>query len=381
MEKRDAALARTKNKIDRSNFVRTKKYQEFLETLKHRITKARLQVAAKLNEAVLKHYWEIGVAILEKQTEEKWGSGFIKRLSLDLQEYFDGTQGYSESNLKRMRRFAEIYPDFEIGAQAVRQLPWGHIVMLFQKLDDEKTRNWYAEKTLSEGWSRADLEENIKKNLFKRQGSSHTKVSNFLKKLPAPRSEFAQEMLKNPYNFDFLCLSNDAEERDIERATVQHITKTLVELGRGFAFVGQQIPIKCKDQEYFIDLLFYHVTLHSFVVVELKASRFKPEHAGQLNFYLNLVDDFIKSPIDNPSIGILLCKSSDRFMAEYSLKGIEKPIGVSDYLLTTTIPKDFQSSLPSIKEIESELNFLEKNTQASRKKQPNTQAKIKTKTS
>ena len=217
----------------------------------------------------------------------------------------------------------------------------------------------YAEQTIEQGWTRITLESQIKDNLFKRQAIDSVKSSNFLTRLPSPQSKLAHELLKQPYNFDFLGLHDDAHEREIEHASIEHITKFLLELGKGFAFVGRQIPIGLEESGYFIDMLFYHLKLHAYVVIEWKSVRFKPEHAGQLNFYLNLVDDFYKMPEDNPTIGLLLCKSRNKFEAEYALKGIEKPIGVSEYQLTRAIPENLKKSLPSIEEIEAELNELE----------------------
>lgn len=335
-------------------------YVKFVSHLKDKIKSAQLRAALAVNDEVIKLYWYIGQKIIEKQKQAAWGSKFIEDLSLDLQNSFPETHGFSTTNLKRMRRFAEEYPDFEaISAQAVRQLPWGHIIFLFQRVDDLEERGWYAHKSLEEGWSRTTLELYLKRGLYQQQAIKSNKASNFLATLPSPQSGLAQDILKNPYNFDFLGLHDDALEREIEQAAIPHITKFLLELGKGFAFVGRQVPVVFEDSEYFIDMLFYHLKLHCYVVIELKATKFKPEHPGQLNFYLNLVDDFLKMPQDNPSIGLLLCKSRDKFVAEYSLKGIDKPIGVSEFQLTKAIPENLKKSLPSIQEIEAELNQVQ----------------------
>lgn len=241
-------------------------------------------------------------------------------------------------------REASSYPD------------WGHILILIQRVKDRNTREWYAQQAISEGWSRLHLEENIKKKLYQRQAIHTNKISNFLKRLPSPQSELAQEILKNPYNFDFLTIVEDAHEREIEKELIQHITKFLLELGKGFAFVGKQVPIEVNGHEFFIDMLFYHLQLHCYVVIEIKAKEFKPADAGQLNFYLTAVDRQIKHSQDHPSIGILLCRSQDKILAEYALQDIHKPIGISEYHLSRKLPKQLKTSLPSIAEIEAELS-------------------------
>ena len=276
-----------------------------------------------------------------------------------MQKSFPETSGFSVRNLQRMRQFASNYDSIEIMPQAVAQLPWGHISLLIHKVKDESVRLWYAEKAVSEGWSRVTLELNLKNTLYERQAIDAAKASNYIAHLPSPQSHLAQELLKQPYNFDFLGLHDEALEREIEYAAVKNITSFLLELGKGFAFVGRQVPITLNDNEYFIDMLFYHLKLHAYVVVEFKATKFRPEHAGQLNFYLNLVDDKFKTENDSPSIGLLLCKTRDKLEAEYALKGIHKPIGISEYELTRAIPENLKSNLPSIEEIETTLNDIE----------------------
>ncbi|KPJ67558.1 MAG: hypothetical protein AMJ43_04750 [Coxiella sp. DG_40] len=334
----------------------SKEYRSFLGEIKSQIRSTQISAALAVNQEVIKLYWNIGKQIIDKQADTKWGSKFMETLSHDLQNAFPETHGFSTSNLKRMRRFAELYPKFEIGAQPVRQLPWGHIIVLIQRIKDDIARDWYAQQTIINGWSRYALEDQIKSDLYKRRGIPDNKVSNFLTRLPYPQSMLAQDILKSPYNLDCLALHDAAQEREIEHASIEHITKFLLEIGKGFSFVGRQVPIALQDEEYFIDILLYHLKLHSYCVVELKVTKFKPEHAGQLNFYLNLVDDFYKMPKDNPSIGLLLCKSRNKFTAEYALKGIEKPIGISEYQLTKAIPDKLKINLPTIEEIETELN-------------------------
>lgn len=335
-----------------------KDYLLFLNGLKDRIRTARLKAALAINREVIELYWHIGNQIIEKQN---WGSKLINTLSHDLQNAFPETSGFSVRNLHRMRQFAANFPDITIMPQSVAQLPWGHISLLIHKVKNQQELLWYAEQVIEQGWPRITLERYVKDGLFQRQAIDSVKASNFLARLPNPQSKLAHELLKQPYNFDFLGLHDEAHEREIEHASIEHITKFLLELGKGFAFVGRQIPIGLEESGYFIDMLFYHLKLHAYVVIEFKATKFKPEHAGQLNFYLNLVDDFYKMPQDNPSIGLLLCKSRNKFEAEYALKGIEKPIGISEYQLTRAIPENLKSNLPTIEEIEAELNEMEGN--------------------
>jgi predicted nuclease of restriction endonuclease-like (RecB) superfamily len=336
----------------------TQDYRVFLAELKDKIRSARLKAALAINKEVIELYWHMGKQIIEKKN---WGSKLVETLSLDLQNAFPETRGFSVRNLRRMRQFAAHFPDITIMPQAVAQLPWGHISLLIHKINDKNEFAWYAEQTIEQGWPRLILERHLKDNLFQRQAIDSVKASNFLTRLPSPQSKLAHELLKQPYNLDFLGLHDDALEREIEHASIEHITKFLLELGKGFAFVGRQIPIGLEESGYFMDMLFYHLKLHAYVVVEFKTTKFKPEHAGQLNFYLNLVDDFYKMPEDNPTIGLLLCKSRNKFEAEYALKGIEKPIGISEYQLTRAIPESLKLNLPTIAEIEAELNELDSN--------------------
>lgn len=335
-----------------------KEYKAFLNELKDHIRGARLRAALAINQEVIKLYWHIGKQIIERQEKSSWGSKLLESLSKDLQIAFPETHGFSVRNLKYMRQFAQTYPDIEFGQQPVAQLPWGHIILLIHKFKDESVREWYASQAIEQGWSRDSLSVYIRDNLYQRQAISEVKASNYKIRLPAPQSHLAQELLKQPYNFDFLGLHDEAHEREIEYAATKHITNFLLELGKGFAFVGRQVPITLNDNVYFLDMLFYHLKLHAYIVAEFKATKFKPEHAGQLNFYLNLVDDYYKAPQDNQSIGLLLCKTRDKFEAEYALKGINKPIGISEYQLTRAIPDNLKSNLPTIEEIESELNDI-----------------------
>lgn len=261
-------------------------------------------------------------------------------------------RGWSSSNLKYMRFFAQHCPDGQFGQQPADQLPWFHIVTLLTQLNSMQDRAWYATQTLQHGWSRTTLAVHIKNRLHLRQGAA---VTNFEARLPAPTSALALETLKDPYLFDFLGLGDDAQEREIENGLIRHITRFLLELGAGFAFVGRQFRLEVGGDEFFIDLLFYHTRLKCYVVVELKATAFKPEHAGQLNFYLAAVDAQVKAEDDKPTIGLLLCKQQNRLVAEYALSGIDKPIGVAEYQLLRDLPDALEQSLPSIADIEAEL--------------------------
>jgi len=265
-------------------------------------------------------------------------------------------QGFSKRNLEHMRRFALLYPKIEFAKQAVSQLPWGHVVRLMQMIKDGVEREWYAIQTIKNGWSRSVLEMQIEGELYGRQAESSKKINNFHKQLPALQSDLANEMLKDPYNFDFLTIQGKARERAIENALVTHIRDFLIELGQGFAFVGSQVPLTFDDQEFFIDLLFYHLHLRAFVVIELKAGKFKPEHTGQLGFYMAAVDDLMHKDGDNQTIGILLCKSKHKVIAEYALRNMSAPIGISEYTLTKALPKELKTNLPTVEEIEQELN-------------------------
>lgn len=331
-------------------------YADWLADIKNRVQAARSRAALAANAELIALYWQIGDDLLQRQQSANWGDKVLDRLASDLREAFPEMKGFSSRNLKYMRYFAEHCPRQAFGQQAAAQLPWFHVVTLLTKLADNGAREWYAQHAIAEGWSRATLEVQIRNSLHERQGKA---VTNFQSRLPAPQSELAQETLKDPYLFDFLGLGDDAHERDIENALVRHITRFLLELGSGFAFMGRQFRLEVNGKEFFIDLLFYHARLKCHVVVELKASEFKPEHAGQLNFYLTAVDRQVKAPDDGPTIGLLLCKTKDHLVAEYALSGIEKPIGVAEYELVRALPEPLLSSLPSVEQLESELSDIE----------------------
>ncbi len=331
-------------------------YADWLADIKARVVAARQRAALAANAELIQLYWQIGRDILERQAQQGWGSKVIERLARDLREAFPEMKGFSRANLLYMRAFAEVWRDEQIVQQLAGQLPWFHNVVLITRLKDGPTREWYVRRAIAGGWSRTTLELNIRNRLHERQGLA---VTNFGTRLPAPHSELAHETLKDPYLFDFLGLGDEAHEREIENALVRHITKFLLELGSGFAFIGRQYRLQVGGDEFFIDLLFYHTRLKCYIVVELKATAFKPEHAGQLNFYLTAVDRQVKAPDDKPTIGLLLCKTQDRLVAEYALSGIEKPIGVAEYQLVRALPEQLGTSLPTVEQLETELGTLE----------------------
>lgn len=331
-------------------------YADWLADIKARVATARQRAALAANAELIQLYWQIGRDILERQQSAQWGDKVLDRLSSDLREAFPDMKGFSSRNLKYMKYFAEHCPLQAFGQQAAAQLPWFHIVTLLTKPPTAGAREWYAQRAVAEGWSRVTLELQIRNRLRERQGQA---VTNFDARLPAPHSELAHETLKDPYLFDFLGLGDEAQEREIENALVRHIIKFLLELGSGFAFVGRQFRLEVEGDEFFADLLFYHTRLKCYVVVELKATAFKPEHAGQLNFYLTAVDRQVKAPDDKPTIGLLLCKTKKRTVAEYALSGIDKPIGVAEYQLVRTLPEPLVTSLPTVEELESELSTVD----------------------
>lgn len=335
-------------------------YRHFLTDIKARLQTAQIRAALAANSELIQFYWGLGTELNEKQKSHQWGTGFLEQFSHDMREAFPEMQGFSVSNLQRMKKFAALYPSFSITAQAVPQLPWGHIVRLMQMVKDENAREWYAVQTIKNGWSRTVLEMQVESELYERQAIDGKKTSNFHKHLPEAQSDLANEILKDPYNFDFLTIQGKAHERSIENALITHIRDFLIELGQGFAFVGSQVPLTFDEQEFFVDLLFYHLELRAFVVIELKNTKFRPEHTGQLGFYLAAVDDQLRKPGDNQTIGILLCKSKNKVIAEYALRNISAPIGVSEYTLSKSIPTDLKGSLPTVEEIEAELNEPEK---------------------
>ena len=327
-------------------------YADWLAELKTRIHTAQQRAALAVNRELVLLYWQIGRDILERQARQGWGAKVIERLAHDLRAAFPDMKGFSRANLMYMRAFAEAWPDAKIVQQAVGQLPWGHNLALLTRLKEPQLRLAYAQRAIQHGWSRNVLNIHIETRLLEREGQA---VTNFVEQLPVPQSDLARATLKDPYIFDFLGVGDEAGEREIESAIVEHITRFLLELGAGFAYVGRQVHVEVGGDDFFIDLLFYHLKLRCYVVIELKAGPFKPEHAGQLNFYLAAVDAQMKSEQDHPTIGLLLCKSQNRVVAEYALRDTHKPIGVAEYQLVAALPAELQTSLPSIEQIEREL--------------------------
>lgn len=330
-------------------------YTEWLVDLKSRIHSAQQRAALAVNRELVLLYWQIGRDILARQAEQGWGAKVIERLAHDLRTAFPEMKGFSRANLMYMRAFAEAWPDSEIVQQAVGRLPWGHNLVLLTRLKDPQQRLAYAHSAIANGWSRNVLNIHIETRLLERTGKA---VTNFELSLPKPQSDLAHESLKDPYRLDFLGLGKEAAERDIENALVKHVTEFLLELGAGFAFVGRQVLLDVGGDEFFIDLLFYHLKLRCYVVIELKAGKFKPEHLGQLGFYLTAVDRQVKSEHDNPTIGLLLCKSKNKVVAEYALGDKTQPMGIAEYKLLESLPAELQTSLPSIEQIEREFGDL-----------------------
>jgi len=327
-------------------------YADWLIELKTRIHAAQQRAALAVNRELVPLYWQIGRDILARQAEQGWGAKVIDRLAHDLRTAFPDMKGFSPRNLKYMRAFADAWPDEAFVQQAAARLPWGHNLVLLDRLPDPETRKWYAAKAIEHDWSRNVLVMQIETRLLERSGKATT---NFPSTLPAPQSDLARESIKDPYRFDFLGLTGEAQEREIEHALVRHVTEFLLELGAGFAFVGRQVLLDVGGDEFFIDLLFYHLKLRCYVVIELKGGKFKPEHLGQLGFYLTAVDRQVKSEHDNPTIGLLLCKSKNKVVAEYALGDKSQPMGVAEYKLLASLPPELQTSLPTIEQIEREL--------------------------
>ncbi len=330
-------------------------YNLLLNEIKSAIQGARTRAVLAVNAEMIMLYWQTGKMIAERQSEEGWSSKVIPRLAIDLKTEFSDLKGYSERNLGRMLAFYKEYPHDIILPQTVAKLPWGHNILLIEKLKDREIRSWYAEQCVENQWSRETLSNQIKNQLYLRQGKS---VSNFSETLPIHHSELIQQTFKDPYIFDFLSLDEDYREKDIENQLVKQVQKFLLELGKGFAFIGQQYHLKIAENDYYIDLLFYHTRLKCYVVIELKNNKFQPEYTGKLNFYLSAVDSLVKQEDDKPTIGLLLCKQKNSIEAEFALRGIQKPMGVSEFQITQQLPENLKSSLPTIEEIENELKNL-----------------------
>jgi len=329
-------------------------YQDWIASLKKQVRSSQRKASLAVNSELIKLYWSIGKQISEKQENAKWGSKVIDQLAKDLKQSFPEMTGFSARNLKYMRHFAESWPELEFGQQPVAQIPWGHNILLLQKLNLKDERLWYANKTIENGWSRAVLLHQVESKLINRQGNA---VNNFKSTLPPVTSELAAQTFKDPYSLDFLNLSEEAKERVIEQGLMKHITAFLLELGSGFALVGQQYNLKVGGDDFFLDLLFFNIKLNCYVVIELKADKLTPQDVGQLDFYLAAVDGELKQPNHAPTIGLLLCKERNRVVAEYAVRNKTSPIGIAEYTLSESLPKELQEGLPTIEDIEASLSI------------------------
>ncbi|MGD1930957.1 MAG: YhcG family protein [Leptolyngbyaceae cyanobacterium] len=325
------------------------RYSALLNDLKQRIRTAQVRAALAVNRELVMLYWQMGREILQRQQAEGWGGKVIQRLAKDLKREFPDVKGFSRSNLMYMRAFAEAWPDEAIVQQAAGQIPWFHNCTLLDKVKDPEARRWYIQQTIENGWSRNVLVMQIESGLYDRQGGA---VTNFARALPVPQSDLAQQLIKDPYNFDFLTISKDARESELESALTYQIRNFLLELGMGFSFLGSQYPIEVSGKEYRLDLLFYHVHLHCYVVIDLKMGEFEPQHSGQMSFYVAAVDNLLRTDRDDPTIGIILCKSKDRTTVEYALQGSQQPIGVSSYKLRDNLPESLKQQLPTSEQLE-----------------------------
>ena len=353
-------------------------YQAWLGTIKQRIVSVRLRMALAASRELIQFYWDLGALIAHKQAQSQWGDKLIAQLSADLQKAFPEIKGLSASNLKYCLRFFQFYsggqgasdPDAaaaaaaaKFGQQPVDLLPWGHNILIFTKCSSVAEARFYMEQTVQQGWSRDVLALQLKSKLHARAGQA---VTNFSLTLPPPQSDLAQQTLKDPYTFDFMAMTAPYNERDVERQLTQHITQFLLELGKGFAFIGRQYHLEVAGNDYYIDLLFYHVTLKCYVVVELKNRKFIPEYAGKLNFYLSAVDSLLKRDDDQPTIGLLLCRDKNNIEVEFALRDMSKPMGVSEYTLVEALPDNLKGALPTVEEIESDLLQLQQLQQQER---------------
>jgi predicted nuclease of restriction endonuclease-like (RecB) superfamily len=330
-------------------------YEQFLKELKQHIRSAQVRAALAVNRELVLLYWQIGREILTRQQQQGWGAKVIDRLAKDLRQEFPEMKGLSPRNLKYMRAFAEAYPEESIVQEVLAQITWYHNIALVEKLKSSEERLWYARKTVEYGWSRNVLVHQVESRLYQRQGGA---ITNFEQVLPQPQSDLAQQLIKDPYNFDFLTLERERQERHLEQALIDHMRDFLLELGVGFAFLGSQYPIEVSGKEYRLDLLFYHVQLHCYVIIDLKMKEFEPEFSGKMNFYVAAVNHKLRSDRDEPTIGLVLCKSKDKTTVEYALQGVQTPIGVSTYQLKDQLPESLQGSLPTVEQLEIELNAI-----------------------
>ena len=394
-------MARKGRAADESSLAGSAEFATLLGELKNRIQSAQMRAILAVNSELVHLYWDIGQLISERQLREGWGAAVIPRLAIEIKNELPAVKGFSERNLKRMVAFYREYASAALSQQTPRtpaeggppivpqvaaqlgaseivpqpaaqftdellwSVPWFHHIILMEQVNDLSARRWYMEQTLSNGWSRNVLSLQIGAHAHARHAKA---LSNFAATLPSPESDLVQQALKDPYIFDFLTLTEPFQERELETQLIHHLEKFLLELGQGFAFVGRQYRLDVGDEDFYIDLLFYHLRLRAFVVIELKKGKFKPEHAGKLNFYCNVVNDRLKHPTDQPTIGLILCETKDHLLAEYSLAGINQPIGISTYELTRSLPTNLQSALPTVEQLEAELNTAAEPTKSRRQK-------------
>jgi predicted nuclease of restriction endonuclease-like (RecB) superfamily len=341
-------------------------YSALLQDLKERIRTTQIRASLAVNRELILLYWQIGREILLRQRQQGWGAKVVNQLAQDLQQEFPDMKGFSPRNLKYMRAFAEAYTDEQIVQQAAAQIPWFHNCVLLDKIKDGKERLWYIQQTIQYGWSRSVLTCQIESGLYRRQSEA---VTNFEQTLPPSQSDLAHQLLKDPYNFDFLSLGKEVQERDLEKALVNHIREFLLELGVGFAFVGSQYHLEVGGEDFYIDLLFYHLRLRCFVVIDLKMAEFRPEYSGKMNFYVSAVDDLLRHPDDQPTIGMILCKSKNKAVAEYALRDVNKPIGISTHQMRG-LPETLQSNLPTVEQLEMEMNAVQLEVAATTEAEP-----------
>jgi predicted nuclease of restriction endonuclease-like (RecB) superfamily len=337
------------------NLTTTDDYRALIADLKTRIRSAQIKAAITVNRELIALYWDIGQLIAEKQRASGWGDAVIDQIAGDLTRELEGMKGFSRRNLYYMKRFYNFHAGRdEFVQQLVAQIPWGHNILILENIKEQEKALWYVQKTLENGWSRNALGLQIDNRLYERQATL-PKIDNFAERLPAPQSDLARQTLKDPYLFDFLDVGEEARERELESALVDRITRFMLELGKGFAFVGRQYHLEVGGDDFYLDLLFYHVRLHCYVALELKTGPFKPEYAGKLNFYLTALDEQVKTPEDQPSIGLVLCRDRNNLVAEYALRDLGKPIGIARYALAGTLPEALKASLPTVEEVEAEL--------------------------
>ncbi|MBD2463684.1 DUF1016 domain-containing protein [Oscillatoria sp. FACHB-1407] len=332
-----------------------KDYEIFLLDLKSRIRSAQIKAALAVNRELVLLYWQIGRDILVRQEQAGWGAKVIQTLSNDLKQEFPEMKGFSRSNLLYMRAFAQAFPDEQIVQEVLGQITWYHNIALLDKLKSNEERLWYARQTVEHGWSRNVLVHQIESGLYQRMGGA---ITNFDRALPPPQSDLATQLLKDPYHLDFLDVTSSVQERELEKALVDRIREFLLELGVGFAFVGSQYHLEVDGDDYYIDLLFYHLKLRCYVVIDLKVTEFQPEFSGKMNFYISAVDDLLRHPEDRATIGIILCKGKKKTAVEYALRDVNRPIGVSTYQLKDSLPEPLKQSLPSVEQLEMEMETI-----------------------